>query len=134
MEALFAPGPTVLITDSNSPLYAGSTKDALEESGWEVTVETIPAVRLPSPGAQRENSWSGWFQEGSNEVDPLLVWAEGVVGDLTGFVSSTYLRGAPVIQIPTSMLAMVDSSVGGRPINHGGAKNQVWNIPSALSG
>ena len=56
----------------------------------------------------------------------LIALGGGVVGDLTGFAAATYLRGVPFIQVPTTLLAQVDSSVGGKTaVNHPRGKNMV---------
>ena len=127
IQALFSPGPTVIITDSNvGPLYAEALKQALECAGWTVTVETVPAGESSKNWAVAGELLERLITAGLERGRPLIGLGGGVVGDLTGFVSSTYLRGAPVIQIATSLLAMVDSSVGGKTgLNHGRAKNQV---------
>lgn len=64
--------------------------------------------------------------KGLTRKDLVIAFGGGIVGDLTGFVASTYMRGIPFIQIPTSLLAMVDSSVGGKvAINHHEGKNLI---------
>ena len=66
------------------------------------------------------------IEMGLERQSPILALGGGVVGDLTGFVAATYLRGVPFIQVPTSLLAQVDSSVGGKvAVNHKLGKNLI---------
>jgi 3-dehydroquinate synthase len=71
-----------------------------------------------------------WLQENAAErTSPLIAFRGGVIGDITGFVASTYQRGIPFIQIPTTLLSMVDSSVGGKVgVNLHGEKNMLGSF------
>lgn len=79
----------------------------------------LPALILPAGEATKSLAWFGhalgWLaQNGASRRTTVVALGGGVVGDLTGFVAAAYMRGVPCLQIPTSLLAMVDSSVGGK--------------------
>jgi 3-dehydroquinate synthase len=110
------PGTAVLLTDSNvGSLYAPAVTHALERSGWTVAdIVTVPAGESSKSlsvyeGVVRELAAAGLPRGGT-----LFALGGGVIGDLGGFVASSYMRGVEFVQLPTSLLAMVDSSVGGK--------------------
>ncbi|HEX2098053.1 MAG TPA: 3-dehydroquinate synthase [Rubrobacteraceae bacterium] len=110
------PGIAVLLTDTNvGPLYASSVAEALMEVGW-VLAETlmVPA----GEGSKSISVYEGLVRKLAWAKVPrgatLFALGGGVVGDLGGFVASSYARGINFVQLPTSLLAMVDSSVGGK--------------------
>jgi 3-dehydroquinate synthase len=110
------PGTAVLLTDSNvGSLYAPAVTHALQRSGWTVAhIVTVPAGESSKSlsvyeGVVRELAAAGLPRGGT-----LFALGGGVVGDLGGFVASSYMRGVEFVQLPTSLLAMVDSSVGGK--------------------
>ena len=81
--------------------------------------EGVPALILPPGEATKSLRWFGealgWLaQQGSSRRTTVVALGGGVVGDLAGFVAAAYMRGVPLLQIPTTLLAMVDSSVGGK--------------------
>jgi 3-dehydroquinate synthase len=110
------PRTAALLTDSTvGPLHAPSVTEALKDAGWALAgVVTVPAGEesksLPVyEGVVRELARAGVPRGGT-----LFTLGGGVVGDLGGFVASSYMRGINLVQLPTSLLAMVDSSVGGK--------------------
>ena len=92
---------------------------------------SVQSIVLPD-GEQYKNSaslnsiYDALLANRSERSSPLIALGGGVIGDVTGFAAATYLRGVPFIQIPTTLLAQVDSSVGGKTgINHPAGKNMV---------
>lgn len=110
------PGTSAVLTDSAvGPLYAATVKDSLERSGWRVeTVIEVPA----GEGSKDLETYAGVVRRlaraGLGRDGTLFALGGGVIGDLGGFVAATYLRGIDFVGLPTSLLAMVDSSVGGK--------------------
>ena len=104
-----------IISDSNVwPIYGQIVTQSLEEAGFS-TVNFIFSAGEASKNANTYLSALTFLAENQiTRSDILIALGGGVVGDLTGFVAATYLRGISYIQLPTSLLAMVDSSVGGK--------------------
>ena len=117
-----------IITDSNvGPLYAGKMKDALQAEGLQGAVFTFKAGEQSKTRKVKEQLEDGMFKSGFGRDSAIIALGGGVVGDMAGFVASTYNRGVPFIQIPTTVLAMADSSVGGKTgvDTEAGGKNSV---------
>ncbi len=114
-KAIKSPCRAVILSDTNvAPLYADRLKRSLEGSGFEATIYTIPAGE-GSKSAENYIAFLSFLAKNKiTRSDCLFALGGGVVGDLCGFCAATYLRGIEFIQIPTSLLAMVDSSVGGK--------------------
>ncbi len=104
-----------VITDSNvGPLYADSVKAQLEKTGNQVFVFTFPAGEENKNLDTVQDVYEFLIQNRFDRKDMLVALGGGVVGDLTGFAAASYLRGIDFIQVPTSLLAQVDSSIGGK--------------------
>ena len=127
IQHLFTPGPVVVITDGNvSKLYLPSFLNALEKAGWTPHSITVQPGELSKSLETVGNVLRQVIETGTDRTRPIIGLGGGVIGDLSGFVASVYLRGVPAIHIATSLLAMVDSSVGGKTgVNHSGTKNLV---------
>ncbi|HEX3599558.1 MAG TPA: 3-dehydroquinate synthase [Lacipirellulaceae bacterium] len=118
---------TIIITDSNvAELYSETVVEALEELGCEVAaLEVEPGEPSKAPEVATE-LWEELLDNGADRKTVVVALGGGVVGDLAGFVAATFGRGLRFVQIPTTLLAQVDSSVGGKVgVNLPGAKNIV---------
>ena len=117
----------VIITDDNvAPLYAGPTQAGLTAAGVENQLITV----APGESSKRmpvvESLYDKLLDFNTERRDTIIALGGGVVGDLAGFVAATFKRGLPYVQVPTSLLAMVDSSIGGKTgINHPRGKNMI---------
>lgn len=110
-----APCKAVIISDTNvEPIYKKIVEASLREQGFDTFGITILAGEGSKNGQNYLSILELLAEHELTRSDLLIALGGGVVGDLTGFVAATYLRGIRYIQIPTSLLAMVDSSVGGK--------------------
>ena len=117
----------LMVTDSNvAPLYGARAVASLEGAGFSVSQAVVPAGE-PSKCADRlVELWGKAVDAGLDRKSCVLALGGGVVGDLTGFVAASFLRGVSFVQVPTSLLSMVDSAVGGKTgINLPHGKNLV---------
>ena len=110
------PGPCVIFTDSTvGPLYASRVSDALEDAGWRV----VGGIEVPSGESSKSmqvyaDAVQRLARTGLTRDGTVFALGGGVVGDLGGFVAGTYMRGIDLVMLPASLLAMVDSAVGGK--------------------
>ncbi len=120
-------GTVLVITDENvGALYARPALQSLEASGFSATLVTLPAGESTKCGDRVFELYSRCIEAGLDRHSFIVALGGGVIGDLAGYVAATYLRGIPFVQVPTSLLAMVDSSVGGKTgINLPEGKNLV---------
>ncbi len=104
-----------IVTDSNvAPLYCAKVKEALETIASKVTVFEFPAGEESKTLDTIKKIYTHLIEEHFERKDMLVALGGGVTGDMTGYAAATYLRGIDFIQIPTSLLAQVDSSIGGK--------------------
>ena len=104
-----------LVTDSNvGPLYREAVLDALRKVSLKVTVFTIPAGEENKKLSTTTEIYRHLIENGMDRKGLLAALGGGVTGDITGFAAATYLRGIDFIQLPTTLLSQVDSSVGGK--------------------
>lgn len=127
----------VVITDSNvESLHGQPVVDSLEQAGVRVDMATVPAGESTKSASHADQLWRLMLEFGADRKSIVVAVGGGVVGDLAGFIAASYGRGIRFVQIPTTLLAQVDSSVGGKVgINLPGAKNMVgafWQPAAVL--
>jgi len=102
---------------------------SLQDSGYKINVVIVPGDESAKNIRHAEQVWTQMVEMGCDRSSLLLALGGGVVGDLGGFVAATYMRGIPFIQIPTTLLAMIDSAIGGKTaVNLSAGKNLVGAI------
>lgn len=116
----------IITNETVAPLYLNTLQTALDKAG-------IPHFSIILPDGEAHKNWQtlnlifdGLMQNRAERKTTLIALGGGVIGDMVGFAAATYQRGAPFIQIPTTLLSQVDSSVGGKTaINHPLGKNMI---------
>ena len=109
-------GRTAMVVSETTvfPLYGKTAVAALEAAGFTVYTHVFPAGEASKCGAAFLDLLNDLAAHHLTRSDLVVALGGGVTGDLTGFAAACYLRGVSYIQIPTTLLAMVDSSVGGK--------------------
>lgn len=118
-------GPCLIVSDENvARLYGEDVLRVLGDSGWAPFPLTVPPGEASKSIERLSWIYDKALTHGIDRSTPLLAFGGGVVGDLGGFAAATLLRGLPLIQIPTTLIAQVDSAIGGKTgINHAVGKN-----------
>lgn len=114
--SLFAPGKkAVVITDTHvAPLYLERVSTSLRNAGFNVTSCAFPAGEPSKRLSTIEGIYGHMAQAHITRSDFAVALGGGVTGDMAGFAAASYLRGIPFVQVPTTLLSQVDSSVGGK--------------------
>lgn len=120
-------GQAALITNPTvAGLYLAAARGSLESSGYRVTVIEIPDGEEYKNSATLELIYDQLLAAGLDRGAFIVALGGGVVGDIAGYAAATFLRGIPFVQVPTTLLSQVDSSVGGKTgINHPRGKNLI---------
>jgi 3-dehydroquinate synthase len=125
-QCLPASTAALIVGDTNVERHVQTAREQLTSAGFRVETSLIPA------GEPSKNLFTAAFQYdrladmAADRRTAVVAVGGGVVGDLAGFVAATYNRGLPLLMVPTTMLAMVDSSVGGKTgVNHPKGKNLI---------
>ncbi len=130
MRLLFPSARTMLVSDTTVyKLYGEDVINGLRKEGWQVSVALLKPGERAKSLKNADRLYDQAIGHGLDRSSPLIALGGGVVGDLAGFVAATYLRGVPLVMIPTTLLAQVDSSVGGKvAVNHPRGKNLIGSI------
>ena len=114
VKSLMSPSAAYVIADEKAHSYASKTQISMEAVGIPTHIYKIPSGET-NKNLETVRQVYTWLAERKAERGHLiLAVGGGVVGDLVGFVAATYLRGIPFVQIPTTLLAMMDASIGGK--------------------
>ena len=114
LKSISSSNQAFIICDDGTKKFAEIAERSLQDSGISVEVRSIHPGET-SKTLQVASDLYGWLGSFHAERNnPIIAVGGGVVGDISGFVAATYLRGMPFIQVPTSMLAMMDASIGGK--------------------
>ena len=118
---------SVLITNVTvAPLYAGRVQASLEAIGQRVIQIVLPDGEAFKNWETLQTIFTGLLEAGADRKTTIFALGGGVVGDMSGFAAASYMRGIKFVQIPTTLLSQVDSSVGGKTgINHPLGKNMI---------
>ena len=124
------PCKTLLITDKNiEKVYGSIVMESLKRNKFDVRLVTL------KPGEEQKTLetacilYDTCFDHKLDRNSLIVALGGGVVGDISGFVAATFMRGIPFIQVPTSLLAQVDSSIGGKvAVNHPKGKNMIGSF------
>ena len=116
----------VITNPTVNALYGDVVQRSLAEAGCAVTVIEIPDGEVYKNAETLAHVYDALIESGLDRKSFIVALGGGVVGDLAGFAAATYLRGIPFVQVPTTLLAQVDSSVGGKTaIDHPRGKNLI---------
>jgi 3-dehydroquinate synthase len=119
------PTRCAVVSDSVvAPLYAQRVEKSLRDSGFDPIRITVPSGEKSKSISVAETVCDKMISAGLDRTSAVVALGGGVIGDLAGFVAAIYYRGIPYIQIPTTIVSQVDSSIGGKTgVNAGGGKN-----------
>ena len=127
ISKVITPRKAIVVTDKIvETLYGKIVLDSLSECKFDVKLVSLALGEEQKTLAKAEELYEHLFAHEMDRISLLVALGGGVLGDLAGFVAATFMRGIPFIQIPTTLLAQVDSSVGGKvAVNHPRGKNMI---------
>lgn len=117
----------VVVSDRNvADLYGPRARRALRRAGFRVDELVVPPGERSKSMRHLSRLYNGLAAAGADRQTPVVALGGGVIGDLAGLAAATWLRGVPLVQVPTTLLAQVDSAIGGKvAINHDSGKNRI---------
>lgn len=116
----------LVVVDANTAEHGGAVEKAIAAAGIRTALVAVPAGEESKSPAQLARIYDALYELGADRQSAVVAVGGGVVGDLAGFAAATYNRGLPLVMVPTTLLAMVDSSVGGKTgINLSKGKNLI---------
>src|SRR6266545_3376525 len=119
----------LVVCDSNTQAHGRAVEASLSAEGLRTGFATVPAGESSKCLEQLAKLYDALYDLAADRQTCVVAVGGGVIGDLAGFAAATYNRGLPLIMVPTSLLAMVDSSVGGKTgINHPKGKNLIGSF------
>ncbi len=107
-------GSAIVVADVNTEIYGEKVTEALRKAGFSASCMVIPAGETHKTVDTVRQLWSAFLEHGLDRGSTCVAVGGGVVGDLAGFAAATYLRGIDWVSVPTTLLAMVDASIGGK--------------------
>ena len=127
VKEILSPSRVLIVSDSNvAPLYAETVRESCKNVAVETELVTFPAGEAAKSQEQLGRLYDAFVDRHLDRKGCVLALGGGVTGDLAGFAAASYMRGVPFVQLPTSLLAQVDSSSGGKTgINHPLGKNLI---------
>jgi 3-dehydroquinate synthase len=115
-----------VVTQPAVERHAARVTESLRGAGFDPAVLVVTEGEESKSLRQAERLWDAFVEHGLDRGSPVVAVGGGVVGDLAGFAGSAFMRGLPVVQVPTTLLAQVDASVGGKvAVNHPRGKNLI---------
>ncbi len=130
LRLLFPSTRALLVSDTKVySLYGEKVLKSLEKEKWQAGTFLIKPGERSKTLTAASRLYDAAVETGLDRNSPIIALGGGVVGDLAGFAAATFMRGVPLIMVPTSLLAQVDSSVGGKvAVNHPRGKNLIGAI------
>jgi|ERR1700722_10217334 3-dehydroquinate synthase len=116
----------LIVSDANTRKHGSELESSLRGAGFQIDFATLPPGEESKSFLELSRLYDALYDLAADRSTCVVAVGGGVVGDLAGFAAATYNRGLPLLMVPTSLLAMVDSSVGGKTgINHSKGKNLI---------
>jgi len=122
------PGPMAIIISNPDVdrLYGDMVRQGLEKEGFKTVTLLVAEGEQHKSLDTAAKLYAGFQKAHAERATPVLALGGGVIGDLAGFVAATYMRGLPLVALPTTLLGQVDSSLGGKTaVDHGPVKNNI---------